>query len=179
MWDVHTLRSVKRLGVVPDESKKDRAGKPLDRPFYERSLCAAAFSPDGRLLIAIGTDDQHTLGVWLWGQAQLLVSAPALQVHPRRGVKQRTTRRSSNPASLSLRCNRPRPLPLSRLQAHPLGIHQLAVAPQWGGMREDPTTQQKVWSDDEVRAGHASRSSTVPRSPDAELPISPDLPRRA
>ena len=49
-----------RAEVVFDEAKKDGVSA---RPFYQRSLCAAAFSPDGTLLFAIGTDDQHTLGV--------------------------------------------------------------------------------------------------------------------
>ena len=99
VWDVNTRKQVcGRIGEVFDETKKDGVST---RPFYQRSLCAAAFSPDGTLLFAIGTDDQHTLGVWRWGKKtsdgrsvpELLISAPTLKEHP-------------------------------------LGIHQLAVAPQ-------------------------------------------------
>ena len=62
VWDVDTLELQQTVGYVPDEAKKD--GSLV--PFYERSVCAAAFSPDGQLLIAVGCDDQHTIGVWKW-----------------------------------------------------------------------------------------------------------------
>ena len=51
------------------------------RPFYERSLCAAAFSPDGQLLVVAGTDDQHTIGVWC---VHARARACALSARPRR-----------------------------------------------------------------------------------------------
>ena len=36
----------------------------------------------GALLLAVGTDDQHTLGVWNWRRRELLVSAPTLTARP-------------------------------------------------------------------------------------------------
>ena len=77
-------------------------GDPI-RPFYERSICArrpplcaasllrpaihasrrcSEFSPDGSLLIAVGCDDQHTIGVWDWRRGELLVSRPGLTARP-------------------------------------------------------------------------------------------------
>ena len=78
-------------------------GDPI-RPFYERSICALrppllprrqpALRPaimhlqvpssfSGRsLLIAVGCDDQHTIGVWDWRRGELLVSRPGLTARP-------------------------------------------------------------------------------------------------
>ena len=103
-----TLELQQTVGYVPDEAKKD--GSLV--PFYERSVCAAAFSPDGQLLIAVGCDDQHTIGVWKWAKGQLLCKSPGLR-------------------------------------ADPPGVHQLAIAPLWGGWRNDAATQLRVWSEEQ------------------------------
>ena len=108
VWDVDTLELQQTVGYVPDEAKKD--GSLV--PFYERSVCAAAFSPDGQLLIAVGCDDQHTIGVWKWAKGQLLCKSPGLR-------------------------------------ADPPGVHQLAIAPLWGGWRNDAATQLRVWSEEQ------------------------------
>jgi len=106
VWDVETKADVSRVGWVPDEtpaSTQGRAHAPGATPsselpptalpashatvvpppaayksFYQRSVCAVSFSPDGSLLIGVGTDDQHTIGVWNWRRRELLVAAPCL-----------------------------------------------------------------------------------------------------
>ena len=79
VWDVNTLREVSRVGRVLDEKKNDGV---TTRPFYPGSLCAAAFGPDGRLLIGVGKDDQHLVGVWNWSTGELLAKAPGLVARP-------------------------------------------------------------------------------------------------
>ena len=57
VWDVRTRAAVGRVGRVLDERVGDGV---TTRPFYPGSLCAAAFGPDGRLLVGVGKDEQHT-----------------------------------------------------------------------------------------------------------------------
>ena len=128
VWDVNTCQQVcDPIGFVPDESKKDGS----TRPFYQRSLCAAAFSPDGTLLFAIGTDDQHTLGVWRWGKrtSDGKKSVPELLVsHP-------------------------------TLKEHPLGIHQLAVAPQ--KLAVDDDGKFAIYDDGKTKTVRASDDGSL------------------
>lgn len=110
VWDIESKAEVSRVGWVPDERDESTTGRahapgatPTSelpptalpaahatvvppptayRAFYQRSVCAVAFSPDGSLLLAVGTDDQHTLGVWNWRRRELLVSSPSLAARP-------------------------------------------------------------------------------------------------
>lgn len=79
VWEVATQRKVARVGRVLDEKVGDGV---TTRPFYPGSLCAAAFGPDGRLLIGVGKDDQHLIGVWDWRKGELLAKAPGMVARP-------------------------------------------------------------------------------------------------
>ena len=50
VWDVRTLLPLARIGMGE----------------YERYVCCAAFSADGKRLAAVGADNQHTMMVWDW-----------------------------------------------------------------------------------------------------------------
>ena len=79
VWDIKSLREVARVGRVLDEKVGDGV---TTRPFYTGSLCAAAFGPDGRLLVAVGKDEQHMVGVWDWRKGELMAKAPGMVVRP-------------------------------------------------------------------------------------------------
>lgn len=43
--------------------------------FFERAVCAVEFSFDASLLVAVGSDDHHKIGVWLVSTGLLLVES--------------------------------------------------------------------------------------------------------
>jgi hypothetical protein len=73
VWDVTSRREVARVGRVLDEKVGDGI---TTRPFYPGSLCAAAFGPDGRLLVAVGKDEQH-LGTRCGARAEASLACAA------------------------------------------------------------------------------------------------------
>ncbi|KAL1507522.1 hypothetical protein AB1Y20_007146 [Prymnesium parvum] len=56
-------------------------------PFCPRSICCLSFAAEGALLLAVGTDDEHTVGVWEWRSGALLASVAGLVSRPV-GVRQ-------------------------------------------------------------------------------------------
>lgn len=79
VWEIKSLNEVARVGRVLDEKVGDGVAT---RPFYTGSLCAAAFGPDGRLLIGVGKDEQHLVGVWDWRKGELVAKAPGMVARP-------------------------------------------------------------------------------------------------
>ena len=79
VWEISSLKEVARVGRVLDEKVGDGV---TTRPFYPGSLCAAAFGPDGRLLIGVGKDEQHLIGVWDWRKGELVAKAAGMVCRP-------------------------------------------------------------------------------------------------
>lgn len=79
VWEVASRREVSRVGRVLDEKVNDGV---TTRPFYPGSLCACAFGPDGKLLIGVGKDDQHLVGVWDWRKGELMAKAVGMVARP-------------------------------------------------------------------------------------------------
>jgi WD40 repeat protein len=51
--------------------------KPIGSGFFSRAVCAVCFSYDSRYVCAIGSDDQHSLGVWNLQTSKLIVESKA------------------------------------------------------------------------------------------------------
>ena len=65
VWDPVTMEKLATLGPKVGED------------FFERGIVAARFSPDGRMVVAIGGDDHHLMGVFDWRRGTLLAKANA------------------------------------------------------------------------------------------------------
>lgn len=79
VWSVSTRQTQAKVGRVLDEKVNDGV---TTRPFYPGSLCAAAFGPSGRLLIGVGKDEMHLVGVWDWKKGELLAKANGMVARP-------------------------------------------------------------------------------------------------
>ena len=60
-------RRIKWLAKL--DSKKDN--------LFRRRVDALSFSHDGKLLVGVGGDDVHSLGVWRWEEGELLATSRA------------------------------------------------------------------------------------------------------
>ena len=55
------------------------------QPCFTTSVCAIAFSPDGSILLAVGTSsgDQHTLVAFDWASGKVLAKSVAMTARSR------------------------------------------------------------------------------------------------
>ncbi|KAG9260088.1 echinoderm microtubule-associated protein-like 6 isoform X4 [Astyanax mexicanus] len=58
VWDVQSLKCLSLL-----------------RGFHQRGVCALDFSADGKSLVSVGVDDNHTIIVWDWKKGEKLATA--------------------------------------------------------------------------------------------------------
>ncbi|XP_047458383.1 echinoderm microtubule-associated protein-like 6 isoform X2 [Mugil cephalus] len=58
VWDVQTLKCLSLL-----------------RGFHHRGVCALDFSADGKSLVSVGVDDEHSIVVWDWKRGEKLATA--------------------------------------------------------------------------------------------------------
>ena len=116
VWEAgDTPRLLAKVGWVVDD--RPGAADRTRRPFYARSICSAAFSADGRLLVAAGADDSYTVGVWAW-QKPLFAGDPAGETIRGRLVASAPTFKEPPPA-IAQRYGDKMPPP---------AIHQIAIA---------------------------------------------------
>ena len=74
VWDVQNCEQVRQLGF---EGLAGPNGVNQPKRFYERWICAVAFTFDSMKVVAVGADNHHTLAVWDIATGKLLVKARA------------------------------------------------------------------------------------------------------
>ena len=83
IWDVATLREQTRVGWSHAANGGPGVGGRMT-PCFERSICALAFSPDGALLLCVGTSsgEQHTLCAFDVASGRLVTRSVAMIARP-------------------------------------------------------------------------------------------------
>ena len=83
VWDVQTLKELARVGWSHSVDGGPGDGGPM-QPCFTTSVCAIAFSPDGSILLAVGTSsgDQHTLVAFDWASGKVLAKSVAMTARP-------------------------------------------------------------------------------------------------
>eukprot|EP00941_MAST-03F_sp_MAST-3F-sp1_P003130 g3130.t1 len=80
IWRLSDAKLIANIGWVLGEAKRDATGNmedPKPEAFYKGLICACCFAGvKSELLIGVGGDDHHTIGVWNWINGQLLAIYP-------------------------------------------------------------------------------------------------------
>ena len=63
--------------IKKSSSASHAASRSSHQCFYDRAICAVAFSSDSRWLVAIGQDNRHRIGLWDWKGGTLLAEGTA------------------------------------------------------------------------------------------------------
>jgi hypothetical protein len=72
-----TFPKIATIGYVTETVSDPKPGQDAtqEKPFFDRAICAVAFSTDSKAVIGIGCDDRHTMGVFSIATGELLAKA--------------------------------------------------------------------------------------------------------
>jgi len=75
--DLGTFAIKRKIGYVTETVSDPKPGQDAtqEKPFFDRAICAVAFTTDNKNVIGIGCDDRHTMGVFSIATGELLAKA--------------------------------------------------------------------------------------------------------
>ena len=77
VWSTQSVEQIAKVGHIRASGPTYESAVIEDNAktrYYERGICAMAFSGSGKYLVAIGMDDHHSIAVWDWQNDRMLVS---------------------------------------------------------------------------------------------------------